>query len=119
MGDRLELKYEEFIELCILLGCDYLNSILRCKPDVIYNEYIKFKDKFIENSEFSEEYINKFYEIKRNFINSYKEYKNINVEITDNKIDYYNLREFIKENCKTYRNYNLQKIIKKINSKII
>ena len=26
--DRLELKYEEFIELCILLGCDYLNSIL-------------------------------------------------------------------------------------------
>ena len=117
--DRLELKYEEFIELCILLGCDYLNSILRSKPDVIYNEYIKFKDKFIENNEFSEDYINKFYETKNNFINSYKEYENIDLEISNNKIDYYNLTNFIKTNCKTYKNYNLQNIIKKINSKII
>ena len=117
--DRLELKYEEFIELCILLGCDYLNSILRCKPSVIYNEYVKFKDKFIENNEFSEEYIAKFYETKNNFINSYKEYKNIDIEITNNKIEYDDLNDFINKNCKTYKNYNLENIIKKINSKII
>ncbi len=41
---NLKLSYEEFIELCILFGCDYCPSINDVKPNEIYNTYIKHKN---------------------------------------------------------------------------
>ena len=117
--DKLNLKYDEFIELCIFLGCDYLNCNLKYKPDVIYSKYLTLKDKFIENNNFSNEYKMKFYEAKSNYKYSYQEYESLSIEISNKKINYDELTCFINENCKLYKNNNLIKIVKKINSKII
>jgi len=40
---KLELSQEEFIEFCILLGCDYCSGIIESKPNIIYNYYKKCK----------------------------------------------------------------------------
>lgn len=40
---HLKLTQEEFIEFCILLGCDYCNGLSEMKPNVIYNYYVKNK----------------------------------------------------------------------------
>ena len=37
---KLDLTYEEFIELCILFGCDYCTSLTELQPKEIYNHYI-------------------------------------------------------------------------------
>jgi flap endonuclease-1 len=41
--ENLNLTYEQFIELCILFGCDYCYNIPDIKYNDIYNVYIKFK----------------------------------------------------------------------------
>lgn len=41
--NKLKLSYEEFVELCILFGCDYCYHISNIRPHVIYNIYIKNK----------------------------------------------------------------------------
>jgi flap endonuclease-1 len=48
--DNLDLTYEQFIELCILFGCDYCYNLTDVKYNEIYNTYIKFKsvDKTID-----------------------------------------------------------------------
>ena len=40
---HLELNQEEFIEFCILLGCDYCNGISEYKPHIIYKYFSKNK----------------------------------------------------------------------------
>ena len=42
--NSLQLSYEQFIELCILFGCDYSPSIIDIKPHTIYKTYIKYKN---------------------------------------------------------------------------
>ena len=44
MLKTLELNQEQFIEFCILLGSDYNEGILDCKPNIIYNYYKKHKN---------------------------------------------------------------------------
>ena len=39
---KLNLNFEQFVELCILFGCDYCEH-LNIKPSIIYNIYIKNK----------------------------------------------------------------------------
>jgi flap endonuclease-1 len=41
--NKLNLSYNQFIELCILFGCDYCYHIKNIKPNDIYNIYIKTK----------------------------------------------------------------------------
>ena len=41
--NKLNLSYNQFIELCILFGCDYCYHIKNIKPNDIYNIYIKNK----------------------------------------------------------------------------
>ena len=40
---KLGLTHEEFIELCILFGCDYCHNLSNIKVMEIYNIYIKYK----------------------------------------------------------------------------
>ena len=38
------LWYEQFVELCILFGCDYYEGVKDVSPEVIYKYYIKNKN---------------------------------------------------------------------------
>lgn len=40
----IDLTYEEFIDLCILFGCDYSDKIKNINPDTIYQYYYKYKN---------------------------------------------------------------------------
>ncbi len=40
----LDLTYEQFVELCILFGCDYSEKIRDINPEIIYNNYYKYKN---------------------------------------------------------------------------
>lgn len=40
----LKITHEQFIELCILFGCDYCPAITDVKPLEIYHTYIKYKN---------------------------------------------------------------------------
>jgi flap endonuclease-1 len=42
--DTLKLTYEEFVELCILFGCDYCDGLYNIKPEIIYKYFIKTKN---------------------------------------------------------------------------
>jgi flap endonuclease-1 len=75
---KLNLSYEQFIELCILFGCDYCSNISDIKQDDIYKTYIKYRN--IENT--LEDFKNRGYnvtninykEAKEYFINSKYKY---------------------------------------------
>lgn len=40
---KLNINYEEFIELCILFGCDYCQHLNNIKISKLYDTYVKFK----------------------------------------------------------------------------
>lgn len=42
--EKLKLTYDEFIDFCILLGCDYSNGISNINYQVIYDYYIQNKN---------------------------------------------------------------------------
>lgn len=113
--EKLNLCYDEFVELCILFGCDYLKQNLKSTPQEIYNLY-KNSDNindFIKN----DGYLEKFYNVKKIFLNSDegKKYYNINIKIKEIPID--KLILFIKVNCniKVYDFKNIKNQINYIN----
>lgn len=46
--EKLNLSYDEFIDFCILLGCDYSNGISNINYNIIYEYYMRNKN--IENT---------------------------------------------------------------------
>lgn len=50
--NKIELNYDQFIELCILFGCDYCDRVKDITPNEIYNTYIKNKDIYKTLEEF-------------------------------------------------------------------
>ena len=42
--EKIDLDYDQFIELCILLGCDYCDRIKEISPEDLYDTYYKFKN---------------------------------------------------------------------------
>jgi flap endonuclease-1 len=42
--NKIDLTYEQFIELCILFGCDYCERIKNIDPMIIYKFYYKHKN---------------------------------------------------------------------------
>ncbi len=40
----LNLNYEQFVELCLLFGCDYCDKLNDMKPELIYEYYSKNKN---------------------------------------------------------------------------
>ena len=120
---KLNINYSQFIDLCILFGCDYNNYKIQLKPEESYNYIIKYGN--IEN-------INNFYNL--NNIN-YKKIKKIFLFSSDNetipknfyaninnKINIYNVLFFLKKNSKNINNYVYNDYKKKlifINNNII
>ena len=41
---ELNLNYEQFVELCLLFGCDYCDKLNDMKPEIIYKYYSKSKN---------------------------------------------------------------------------
>ena len=41
---KIDLTYNQFIDLCILFGCDYSDKIKHIDSDTIYQYYYKFKN---------------------------------------------------------------------------
>ena len=118
--DKLKLEYKNFIELCILFGCDYLKPLLRDKPDIIYNNYINQNninnmfDDLNLNNEIILKYLEDFKKTKDIFINSNNEY--LPYLKTDLKeIDIEELHQFIDNTCNYNFNNNIKYQISHIN----
>lgn len=69
--NRLNITHEQFIELCILFGCDYCPILTDVKPDKIFQTYIKHK----------------------NIDKTLKELKTLGHKIPDN-YEYYNAKKY-------------------------
>jgi len=41
--EKIKLTHDEFVEFCILLGCDYCPGLSDFKPNIIYDYYLKNK----------------------------------------------------------------------------
>lgn len=114
---NLNLEYENFVELCILLGCDYLNPIMKDKPLEIYKKYILDPNNFILKSDLDDEYVKKFNLVKNKFIDNMQEYSEIKILNTFNKINISSLKNFILKEIPEYnKNNKIDLKIKKINS---
>jgi len=72
--EKLSLSYEQFIELCILFGCDYCSSLSDVKQNEIYNTYLLNKsiDKTIIELKKKGYYVSHidYQDAKEYFINS-------------------------------------------------
>ena len=65
----LNLNYEQFVELCILFGCDYTDKLLDINPSIIYEYYSKYKNM--------KDTLNSIY--KNKIIQNYKNENDINI----------------------------------------
>lgn len=121
--DKLNIDYMQFIDLCILFGCDYNNYKISLKPEDCYDYIVKYGN--IENmkSEYNIHNLN-YKKIKNIFINS-SDNENIpdNFEPSINKIiDINNVITFLKNNSDNITNYvyyNYKKKLIYINNKIV
>ena len=106
---ELNITHDEFIELCILCGCDYCKNIPKigiCKSLDIIHRY-KTIDNFITSSkmELPDNYIEQ-YQSSIKIFNSYKDIFNQGVPIQTFPMDKYKLIELLKKSC----NMNPKKI---------
>ena len=104
--EQLNITYEKWVELCIMLGCDYLKRINGIGPKKSF-KYIKEQNDIIsivnnlksKNIVFSENYIEEFNKSKKLFMNYNMDYlKNtdnlVKIEkLYDNQLD--NIKQFI------------------------
>jgi len=105
---KLDLSNEEFIELCILFGCDYLKPLLRMKPDEIYTKY-KNNNSIPQlfNNNYNINTVNKYLEDYRNvkniFLNGNKNdnEKNNRIKLNLEHININKLYDFINDNNMT------------------
>ena len=95
--NRLQINYEQFVEMCIIIGCDYIKN-LKINPEIAYEyikrfRYIKYFEPNIINTEIEE--INN---VKKIFINNiYYEYE-LNNENDDIYFDYNKILNFLIDN---------------------
>lgn len=129
--NRIDLTYEQFIELCILFGCDYCDRIKDITPNKIYNYYIKDKNIYktidrLKKDNYNVPNIENIDKIKKYFLNPPVSINN-NINIIEpniNKLEELLVREygFIKHKVinkieflkNFYNDYNLKKIENKI-----
>lgn len=84
----IDLTYEQFIELCILFGCDYSDKIKNVNTDIIYQYYYKFKNiettiNELNNDGYNIPEFSNYQTIKDYFISS--PHNTINKDITLNE----------------------------------
>lgn len=118
--NKLNLDYEQFIELCILFGCDYLKYNFKKNNQIIYNNYINSKNfnKFLELINYNVKNDKYFYQVKNIYLKE-KSKIEFNKEYKLNLINYTNLIKFIIVYCKSYNIYKLNDKIIEINNNII
>ena len=95
----MDINYNQFVEICILLGCDYLQSNLKLNVFDIIKSY---KNNTIFQN-LSDKYIQKFNNTKNIYTQKILEDYYIHINI-----DYININElilFIQNNCSDI-NYN-------------
>lgn len=112
--NELKLNYNEFIELCILFGCDYCKRITNINSTELYNIYIEEKNilKTINKLHNLGYYVknNNDYNIIKNYFMNHDNIFDYN-SITLNKPDYYNLYDLL---INKY-GFKKEKIINKFN----
>ena len=91
--DKINVNYNQFIEICIILGCDYLKSNLKLNVFEIINSY-KNNTVF---THLSPKYIEKFNNTKNIFTQNYPQDYLIHINI--NYININDLINFIQNNC--------------------
>jgi flap endonuclease-1 len=72
--EKIKLDYDQFIELCILFGCDYCDRIKDISAEDLYETYIKFKDinktlEYLKKNKYMVPEINNIDTIKEYFKN--------------------------------------------------
>lgn len=97
--NNLELTEDQFIDMCILFGCDYINPILKKKPNEIYDLIKKYKEvKKIVDKDY---YIEKHNKIKNLFKNKSDENYNYPSRFRIKKrVNILNLLHFLKKEVK-------------------
>jgi len=113
--NELNLTYNEFIELCILFGCDYCHHIINIKPQDIYKIYIKHKsiEKTLEEIKNMGYYVSKYYDYKSAF-NYFTDSKYIPIQNDQLKLSKPNIEKLFNI---LINKYNLNKDI--ISTKLI
>lgn len=130
--DKLSLTYEQFIELCILFGNDYLNHSIKLDTEEIYQlmlEKKSIKEIFKSNHSIlnsknkkAKIIIDKYQNIKNLYLKS-KDRENLIEELNDNEyLDINKIFTFLEDN-KFFENYkksknNIKKSLKYINNHI-
>lgn len=101
---KIDINFNQFIEICILFGCDYLKSNLKLNVFEIVQSY-KNNDIF---QHLSKKYMEKFYITKTLFTQN--ECQDFHIHINIDYININDLIEFIKNNCSdiTYYKYKYQ-----------
>ena len=116
---ELELTYEEFIDMCLLFGCDYIKKKNRMKPEKSFNLIKQYHCIENINSKFIQKNLEDFIKARDIFLNAsnneiiYDNFNNsINKRIHTNK-----LYEFLNNNM--IFNKNIKYKINKINYLIV
>jgi flap endonuclease-1 len=113
----MNLNINEFVDLCILCGCDYCTTIPKIGFNRAYNNIKLYRniEKMIESGKFTipDEFMNK-YKSARTLFNIYKDKLDIdNIPIVNSNYDEDILREYLLDNCnmnKTKINNALHKL---------
>ena len=100
----LELSYFEFLDLCILSGCDYCKNIKGVGPHKALHNIKKYKniESIVENMKnvnIEDDYIKKVIQSRKLFA-IYKDTISLkNMNIIHNKIDIEKLKLFLIDDC--------------------
>lgn len=117
---KLKMSYKQFVDMCILFGCDYLKSNPRIKPELSY----RLIKEYGTLEEIIDQYMDEDNEKHKRFIDNYKNARNIfltasndecipndfNTCITD-KIDKQKVIDFLQKFCSTHVSENDHKRI--------
>ena len=118
----LNITSDQFIELCILFGCDYLKPLLRLKPDEIYNKYINSNSIYDVLDSYNYDIVNKYvkdFNLTKNlFINKDRDDSDYDINIKLSVININQLNDFIDDNCTSQINDNINYEISHINELI-
>lgn len=116
--EKLDLNHEQFVELSILFGCDYLKPMIKEKPEVIYGKYIKNKNLEPLLDNLDSEYLENFYKVKNLFLDN-SICQNINLNLKMNLINEDRIVNFVKKYCNEKLDiFNIKQSICFINSLI-
>lgn len=115
---KLELSYEQFVEMCIMCGCDYCENIPKIGCITAYNSVKKYGNvtNFIKQNtkyKISDNYLNRFMKAKSLFL-MYNNKLEINtMPFNTSELDIVKLSNFLKEENKL-SDEKINTIIKRI-----